>query len=80
VSWREAVPTLQPPAYHLQPARKNSAGFLGFAQHTGIEERLYITEARPLAAVAVIGITIAAACCLAGKRHGPLFFLFFLSQ
>jgi hypothetical protein len=45
-----------------------------FMQHTGIEARLYTREARPPAAVAAIGIIPAAACCLAGKRHGPLFF------
>ncbi len=39
-----------------------------------------IIQARSPATVAAIGITTAAACCLAGKRHGPLFFLCSLSQ
>ena len=42
-----------------------------FMKHTGFKARLYMTEARPPAAVAAIGITTAAACGLAGKRHGP---------
>jgi hypothetical protein len=43
-----------------------------FMKHTGIWMRLYTTEAWPPVAVA-IGITTAAACRRAGKRHGPLF-------
>jgi hypothetical protein len=39
-----------------------------------------MAKARPPAVVTAIGITTVAACCLAGKRHGPLFFLCFFSQ
>ncbi len=50
-----------------------SVAFLISAQHTGLEDRLYMIEARPPAAVAAIGITIAAACWPADRRRGPLF-------
>jgi hypothetical protein len=49
-------------------------------KHTIVRERLYTIKVRPPAAVAAMGIITATACGLAGKRHGPLFFLCFLSQ
>jgi hypothetical protein len=77
------LPSLRPTACRLRSPRlirsgagsamEISVGVLVSAQHTGFEDRLYRIEARPPAAVAAIGITIAAACWPAAKRRGPLF-------